>query len=358
MGAEQSVPATATYQPDFLTAHVRKVSQQLAPKSAAQTQTPTQLSAIGADSLMVAHARTATANIKGSDDRQRTTKSYYAADTILNQHVQKLAAKASEPPRQTVNRPHVGGDSWLITQQKKAAQKYEHGVRNRLHLLPEKGSPDKIHQAADGYETAFAVQTKKECPGPVQSNGRTFGPEQGQATTVKLDSYYVQFGKTTHDFLLPKTAPANLAEWQGIKPTIPVADATRAQMIENETRIRESNVRTPLPAPQLPMDSFMMQFSKEVAPTPDPLRWEPPPPIEGLLAAAATDSAQPGEPVAAAAAADPAAAAPPEEVADASAGGEVGGGKPAGDSYISSFAKSVVSFTPSRKAKPPKEVTL
>ena len=49
------------------------------------------------------------------------------------------------------------------------------------------------------------------------SNGRTFGQEQGAPTAIKLDSYYVQFGKTTHEYLLPKLAPKKTADTSGTK---------------------------------------------------------------------------------------------------------------------------------------------
>jgi hypothetical protein len=123
------------------------------------------------------------------------------------------------------------------------------------------------------YETDFALATKKGVTlGPVQSNGRTFGPEQGAPTQIKRDSYYVEFGVVTHDWLLPKKAEKNLKEWQGISPAKAKGkdlkkdyqpDFANKGLRENLTKIKEANVRTPLPAPQVPVDDFMLQFSKD-----------------------------------------------------------------------------------------------
>ena len=296
---------------------------------------------------MVAHARSAQATISGTDERRSPVKSAasaYGADTFLNAHVQQLAMRQAEPPKQTVSRPTVPADSWLMQKQKKAAELNEHGVRNRFGLLPEKGTPEKIHQTADGYETAFAKETKALTQGKVMSNGRTFGPEQGASTMLKLDSYYVQFSQTAQSWLKPKMAKQNLEEWQGIRPNLPVTDATRELVKQNEERIRESNVRTPLPAPQVPTDAFMLQFSKDTAAALEPARYELPPPNDY------------------AAAENFAAVSTPVKGDDKS---EYQGVKPnlGSDSYMTSFAKTVSAFTPSKHkgketSKAPIEVTL
>ena len=57
MGAAESTPQpTATYQPDFLTAHVRNVSKQLAPRTSLPTAGQ---SSFGSDSLGVVQAKKA-----------------------------------------------------------------------------------------------------------------------------------------------------------------------------------------------------------------------------------------------------------------------------------------------------------
>ena len=107
--------------------------------------------------------------------------------------------------------------------------------------------------------------------GPVQSNGRTFGPEQGAPTQIKRDSYYVEFGVVTHDWLLPKKAEKNLKEWQGISPAKAKGkdlkkdyqpDFANKGLRENLTKIKEANVRTPLPAPQV-RSTFMLSSPKD-----------------------------------------------------------------------------------------------
>ena len=232
MGQQQSSPepwrGPVEYQPDFLTAHVRSVSKQLAPKANASQTTLFAPAAVGSDSVMVAQAKRAQAAVSGVDHKPKPAVANYGADTFMAAHLQQMQAAAmramtaTEAQQQQINRPSVGADSWLMKKQVAAAKQASHGVRNRFGLLPEKGTPEKIHQTVDGYETSFAREAKGLCPGAVQSNGRTFGPEQGKETMVKLDSYYVQFGKETHTYLTPKAAPKSVAEWQGIRPQIPV----------------------------------------------------------------------------------------------------------------------------------------
>jgi len=261
----------------------------------------------------------------------------------------EMAAKHNEAPQQTVGPPTVPGDAWLLTQQQKLAKLPEHGVRNRFGLLS--GKEEKAHQTLDAYEVGFATQTKTNVtPGKLQGNGRTFGPEQGKETMIKLDSYYVQFGKETHALMLPKKAPKSLAEWQGIRPHVPKEIGAADEEIRIKVQaIRDANVPTPLPAPQVPPDGFMIQFGKdmgEIASDASPIGYggaTPPPPhafeASGSFIAAA-----------------------PPVTPDKS---EYQGVKPqlGSDSYMTSFAKSIGSFTPSFKSRetgkaPPKEVSL
>jgi len=267
----------------------------------------------------------------------------YGADTFLNAHFQKQEdLKHVQPVEHIEAFPKVGADSWVMTRQKEAANRTDHGhVRNRFALLPEKGTPEKIHQTMDGYETGFAVDMKKQGPEVVMSNGRHFGPEQGKPTQLKLDSYYIEFGKTTHSYLLPKMAKKNLDEWQGKKPTTPaVVDYATEQKKEMLNKVKEANIQSPMPAPQITSNNLYVEFSRDVAmaQSAEPSRYGvtggglvPPPTPAGQQ----LDFINAVTPAADGKAADGAPPATPKS----------------SESMLMSFAKTVASFTPS-KSKP------
>jgi len=306
----------------------------------------------------VVQARKAQAAISGSPERAAPPRPInlppaYGSDSFLHAHLHAMSQqKEQAPQQQPIHRPTMPVDSKLIMEQRRLAQLKDHGVRNRFSLLPDKGTPDKIHQTADAYETAFATETKHITPGKIQGGGRTFGPEQGASTGVKLDSYYVQFHKGVQSQMIPKKADAALKQWQGVRPTIPVSEFTNAAINENMERIREADVRTPMPAPQVPTDAFMLQFSKDTGAQQDPIRY-------GGMPDAPPQHAY-------------------DNLADFSsavtpAKGDAGGSKDefvgvrpnmGSDSYMQSFAKTVSAFTPSKlKSKetakaPTNEVTL
>jgi len=369
MGQVESAPQQP-YQPDFLTSHVKAVSKQLAPRSAPM-QAAGAANAVGSDSLVIVQARKAQESISGGSaaagfayGRPGTPPpgaSSYGADTFMHNFLQQQNTIAHTPQQHTVDRPRVGSDAWLLQKQAKMEKPDPH-PRNRFGLLPEKGTPEKIHQTIDGYETAFCLEAKAGVtPKPVQSNGRTFGPEQGQTVGIKKDSYSVQFGKDTKLLTIPKQAPQSLAEWQGIRPKIPVDHYAASEYKEKLDAIREANAQTPLPAPQLPIDTFMVAFTKDTAEADNHNRPGSPPPPRGAVSGAAAVTPNGGS--VSVNVQKAAAAAAPEE--------DVGSAPPeaaAADSFILSFAKSVSSFTPSKRSgksppsskrgKTPKEIAL
>ena len=130
-----------------------------------------------------------------------------------------------------------------------------------------------------------------------------------------------------------------------------VEDFARGAIKKNVEAIKEAEKRTPLPAPQLPPDTFMMQFSKDAAAQASvaTLKDSPPPAHAFDLTESYTYAATPAKPESGA--------------IDRSA---YEGVRPSvgSDSYMSAFAKTVSSFTPSRTRSketqkvPPQEVTI
>ena len=346
MGADQSVPArpTPNYQPDFLTAHVRTVSKQLAPQKAGSRVSS---SGFGSDGLALTQAKQAQSAISGSPEKAAprvvNAPPAYGSDTFMHNHLHSLSQqKVQQPQQQPLERPKVGVDSKLMTEQRRLAQLANHVPRNKFDLMAAPGTPEKIHQTADGYETAFAQETKKMCPGPVQDKGRTFGPEQGLATNLKQDDIYIQFNKGVQGELLPKKAPKAVQQWQGIRPdggkkmvskkkiAHPTEDYAGAEIKDNLQKIRQANVTTPLPAPQFVPDAFMLQFSKDTAEIVDPKRYGG---MADLPPANAYDNSADFSAAVTPAKADAAAAKTP---------------KSGSESYMSTFAKQISTFTPSK----------
>lgn len=274
MGQAESVPQPAAWQPDFLTAHVKQVSQQLSPVKAPLKG----VSSMGADSLSISGATSLQKAIATTDGGTFQPKPYQQRPAGLDQHsfmgVEYMKAKtvvAADRP-EPISRPKVGADDFLITRQRKFAQQQNKGFRNQLALAKDVGKEqffaakgmDKPggHQQIDSYDNQFALDSKKFTVGVHGPNGRHQAPEIGKPTNIKGDAYYVEFAKTTHSWMAPKSKTSS--EWQGIKPNIPVQDFVKAEKDAKKQNIEENNKIRALPAPQVDSTSYMMKHSKHV----------------------------------------------------------------------------------------------
>jgi len=278
MGQENSRPQPAAWQPDFLTAHVQNVSKQLSPVKA-----PLQgLSSMGADSLSISSATKVQEAIKTTDGGAKgEARSYQGRPSGLDHHsymgvAQKKAADVVALDRPApIGRPTVGADSFLMVKQRKFAEMQNKGFRNQMSLAPNTGKEaffaakgmDKPggHQTIDSYENQFCLDTKKitaETTGPHGPYGRHQAPEIGKPTNLKGDSYYVEFAKTTHSWLAPKSKSND--EWRGIKPHIPVQDFVKKDKDEKKANILENNKIKALPVPQVGSDAYMISHSRQM----------------------------------------------------------------------------------------------
>ena len=275
MGQAESTPQPAAWQPDFLTAHVKQVSQQLSPVKAPLRG----VSSVGADSLSISGAKSVQKVIATTDGGTAQPKPYQQRPTGLDQHsflgIEYKKAKevvAIDRP-EPISRPKVGADDFLISRQRKFAAQQQKGVRNQLALAKDVGKEqffaakgmDKPggHQQIDSYDNQFALDSKKFTVGAHGPYGRHQAPEIGKPTNIKGDAYYVEFAKTTHSWLAPKSKTQD--EWRGIKPHIPVQDFVKAEKDALKQNITENNKIRPLPAPQVDSDAYMIKHSKHVA---------------------------------------------------------------------------------------------
>ena len=163
MGQEQSAPATQTYQPDFLTAHVKRASAMLSPEKP-QMQG---YSSVGVDSLAMANAKKAQTNISGTPESRHNfvgMGSTAGADSFLMAAQLKAQRAISPGPlsqqKHQVGRPHVGGDALLMNKQRAFAKISDSAPRNRFNLAGAPGTPGvapgtKIHQDATAYELSL-----------------------------------------------------------------------------------------------------------------------------------------------------------------------------------------------------------
>lgn len=167
MGQEQSTPSGDKFQPDFMTAHVKGVSKELAPQ-----KKPFQgHSAVGADSLMMAAARKAQENVSG-DSYSRPYQglpSSMGADSYLLQEMKKVSTSNATTEEEDY-KPSVGADSWLMTRQKKYATGQDNHVRNRFNLMD-----NHLAKGVDNtnYEMDFAASAKKVTKGAVRARDTT-----------------------------------------------------------------------------------------------------------------------------------------------------------------------------------------
>ena len=283
MGQAESTPQPAAWQPDFLTAHVKNVSSHLSPAPRAPLAG---VSSIGPDSLSVQNAKAAQESIKTTDGGQSSDfKSLQGKRTGMDQHSylgvaykqakEVVAADRPEP----IGRPTVGADSFLMVRQRKFDAQMPHGVRNTKALAKDVGKEaffaakgmDKPggHQTIDSYDNQFALDTKKVTSATTGAHGpygRHQAPEIGKPTKISKDSYYVEFAKTTHSWLAPKSK--SYSEWRGLSP-VPAKDGKWKDFVKEDKDKKKENIKEnatirALPVPQVTADSYMMHHAREV----------------------------------------------------------------------------------------------
>jgi hypothetical protein len=294
MGAEQSTAQAGTYQPDFLTAHVKKVSHELAPK-----KTPLKgFSSVGGDSMHVTAGKRPVARVVSTPESRLTQQQQLTpptgAQSYIETEMRSISQSLAQRDRpQPLAAPTVGGDAFHIQHVKKEQQHRSTAPRNRFGLAdgPGKeemfakkmgGNPEALRpkQCADAYETGFAQTMKTQLGGTAydryeDGHARAFrSPDVGKVTGVKNDHYYIGFAKTTHSWLAPKTAPHVVEEWRGIKPNIPVDDYTRSELKEKRGAISDADYVQPMPTPSVGLDAYMFKIAKAVgvATSTSPLR--------------------------------------------------------------------------------------
>lgn len=274
MGAEQSTP-TGSYQPDFMTAHVKKVQSGLTP----QRQPLQGFSSFGADSLQVSQAKQAQKDVSGTPSGKGTKQHVGLPGSMIDNNsyferemrsVTQTLAQSSRP--QPMGKPSVGGDSIYMKAARDASSKQDNALRNRFALGDTKGKEalfvaklggnNNNHCDGSGYETNFAKEMKKHTRGPTYEGRGQRSPDVGKPTAIKNGAYYIDFAKTTHSWLAPKTAPKVVAEWQGIKPTLPVDDYVRDEIKAKRGEIAMANTPLRLPAPQVGPDAYMLREAK------------------------------------------------------------------------------------------------
>lgn len=275
MGAEQSSPTKGAYQPDFLTAHVRSVSSQLAPTNKRPLQGK---SSMGTDSLVMASAIKAQEAVAPTGGRSPppARAPLIDAESLYIKEMRSISAtlgrdNASASAPQPLKQPEVGADSIYITQARKAAAIQKVDQRNRFALADGKGKEeyfktkglDRNHYDESGFETAFAKEVKKHTKGKVGHMGLVGSPDKGVPTKVGGDAYYVWFGKETHSWLAPKST--EWEQWRGIKPHTPVKDFVKEEQDAQKEKIRDASRVRAMPTPQVGPDAYEIEFAKRTA---------------------------------------------------------------------------------------------
>ena len=273
MGAEQSSPVKGSYQPDFFTAHVRKISSELAPTQKRPLQGK---SSVGADSLLVSSAVKAQEAVAPTPTNG-TAAAYIArpaidADSLYIKEMRSISATIMQPEKpQPLHKPTVGADSIYIRQATKSAQVQKMEQRNRFALADGKGKEemfkakglDRNHADLTAFETAFAMDVKKHTKGKTGHMGLLGSPDKGEKTKIENESYYVKFGKETHSWLAPKSV--EWEQWRGIKPHTPAKDYVQDDVSAKKEKINDAARVRAMPTPQVGPDAYEIQHAKRQA---------------------------------------------------------------------------------------------
>jgi hypothetical protein len=270
MGGNQSAPE-ADYEPDFMSAHVRRAQSELSPTKIPFQGKPT---AMGADSWSVTEGRKiqaytrSTSAVTGSIAAVTAAqgKSSIDAQSFLMARQKQMDTNLPRQrpheniAQQDLPQPRIPPDSMDIVRAKNQPFKAQK-PRNRFDLMsaPDTKASAKLdnvgHFHIDAQETQIIMKAKKETPGAFNR------PFQGIKATVDMENYLL---KETQGYQknLSSVVVKQTSLYQGIAAKIPQDAYLLSEYKKNTTAIREANQPPALPFPVLDEENFFAAHLK------------------------------------------------------------------------------------------------